>query len=134
MAHVLVALHLPVRPHVAGASSGQSPCESCPAAIAVPLNLIFGVAAAWTIAKFEFKGKAFLNTLIDLPFAMSPVVIGLTLVLVYNRRDGWFVQCGGVEYGDGHLGAPDVALDGVHEPAPGVGRGREAVPEGHRRV
>ncbi|OKP62329.1 sulfate/thiosulfate transporter permease subunit, partial [Ensifer adhaerens] len=47
------------------------------AAIAVPLNLVFGVAAAWAIAKFEFKGKAFLTTLIDLPFSVSPVISGL---------------------------------------------------------
>ena len=47
------------------------------AAIAVPLNLVFGVAAAWAVAKFEFRGKAFLTTLIDLPFAVSPVVAGL---------------------------------------------------------
>ena len=47
------------------------------AAIAVPLNLVFGVAAAWAIAKYEFKGKAFLTTLVDLPFSVSPVVAGL---------------------------------------------------------
>ena len=47
------------------------------AAIAVPLNLVFGVAAAWAIAKFDFRGKAFLTTLIDLPFSVSPVVAGL---------------------------------------------------------
>src|SRR5688572_28530606 len=47
------------------------------AAISVPLNLVFGIAAAWAIAKFEFKGKAFLITLIDLPFSVSPVISGL---------------------------------------------------------
>ncbi|MEJ8853036.1 sulfate ABC transporter permease subunit CysW [Variovorax robiniae] len=58
------------------------------AAIAVPLNLVFGVAAAWAIAKYEFKGKAFLTTLVDLPFAVSPVVAGLIYVLVFGAQ-GW---------------------------------------------
>ncbi|MGH8443012.1 MAG: sulfate ABC transporter permease subunit CysW [Nevskiaceae bacterium] len=58
------------------------------AAIAVPLNLVFGVAAAWAIAKFEFRGKAFLTTLIDLPFSVSPVVAGLVYVLIFGAQ-GW---------------------------------------------
>ncbi|MEY3121617.1 MAG: sulfate/thiosulfate transporter permease subunit [Pseudomonadota bacterium] len=58
------------------------------AAIAVPLNLIFGVAAAWAIAKFEFRGKNILTTLIDLPFSVSPVVAGLIYVLVFGLQ-GW---------------------------------------------
>ena len=58
-------------------------------AIAVPLNLIFGVAAAWTIAKFEFRGKQLLTTLIDLPFSVSPVVAGLIYVLLFGAQ-GWF--------------------------------------------
>lgn len=58
------------------------------ALIAVPLNLVFGVAAAWCIAKYEFKGKAFLTTLIDLPFSISPVVAGLMYVLVFGAN-GW---------------------------------------------
>jgi sulfate/thiosulfate transport system permease protein len=58
------------------------------AAIAVPLNLIFGVSAAWAIAKFEFKGKSFLITLIDLPFAVSPVIAGLIYVLMFGLQ-GW---------------------------------------------
>jgi len=58
------------------------------AAIAVPLNLVFGVAAAWTIAKFEFRGKAFLTTLVDLPFSVSPVVAGLVYVLLFGAH-GW---------------------------------------------
>ena len=58
------------------------------AAIAVPLNLVFGVAAAWCIAKYEFKGKAFLTTLIDLPFSVSPVVAGLVYVLMFGAN-GW---------------------------------------------
>jgi sulfate transport system permease protein len=59
------------------------------AAIAVPLNLIFGVAAAWAIAKFEFRGKSALITLIDLPFAVSPVIAGLIFILVFGTH-GWF--------------------------------------------
>ena len=59
------------------------------AAIAVPLNLVFGVAAAWAIAKFEFRGKSVLITLIDLPFAVSPVIAGLIYVLIFGLQ-GWF--------------------------------------------
>jgi sulfate transport system permease protein len=59
------------------------------AAVAVPLNLVFGVAAAWAIAKYEFWGKAFLTTLVDLPFSVSPVVSGLIYVLVFGAQ-GWF--------------------------------------------
>jgi sulfate transport system permease protein len=59
------------------------------AGIAVPLNLAFGVAAAWAIAKFEFRGKSLLITLIDLPFSVSPVVAGLIYVLVFGLQ-GWF--------------------------------------------
>jgi sulfate/thiosulfate transport system permease protein len=58
------------------------------ACVAVPLNLLFGVAAAWAIAKYEFRGKAFLTTLIDLPFSVSPVVAGLVYVLVFGAQ-GW---------------------------------------------
>jgi sulfate transport system permease protein len=58
-------------------------------AIAVPLNLVFGVSAAWAIAKFEFRGKALLTTLVDLPFSVSPVVAGLIYVLVFGAQ-GWF--------------------------------------------
>ncbi|SDG33053.1 sulfate transport system permease protein [Pelagibacterium luteolum] len=54
------------------------------AAISVPLNMVFGVAAAWAIAKYEFKGKAFLTTLIDLPFSVSPVIAGLVYVLLFG--------------------------------------------------
>jgi sulfate transport system permease protein len=59
------------------------------AAIAVPLNLVFGLAAAWCIAKFEFRGKSLLLTLIDLPFSVSPVIAGLIYVLVFGLQ-GWF--------------------------------------------
>lgn len=58
------------------------------AAITVPLNTIFGVIAAWTITKFSFKGKGLFVTLIDLPFAVSPVIGGLIFVLVFGRQ-GW---------------------------------------------
>jgi sulfate/thiosulfate transport system permease protein len=58
------------------------------AAITVPLNLVFGVMAAWAIAKFEFRGKNLLITLIDLPFAISPVIAGLVYVLVFGAQ-GW---------------------------------------------
>ena len=59
------------------------------AAIAVPFNLVFGVAAAWAIAKFEFRGKNTLITLIDLPFAVSPVIAGLIFILLFGSH-GWF--------------------------------------------
>ena len=59
------------------------------AAIAVPANLVFGIAAAWAIAKFDFRGKQVLITLIDLPFSVSPVIAGLVYVLVFGAQ-GWF--------------------------------------------
>ncbi len=59
------------------------------AAVAVPLNLVFGVAAGWAIAKFDFRGKNVLLTLIDLPFAVSPVIAGMIFVLLFGRQ-GWF--------------------------------------------
>jgi sulfate transport system permease protein len=57
--------------------------------ISVPLNLVFGVSAAWAIAKFEFRGKSILLTLIDLPFSVSPVISGLIYVLMFGAQ-GWF--------------------------------------------
>lgn len=59
------------------------------AAIAVPLNVIFGVAAAWSVAKFNFRGKSILTTIIDMPFSVSPVIAGLMLVLMFGTQ-GWF--------------------------------------------
>ena len=59
------------------------------AAVVVPLNTVFGLAASWCIAKFEFRGKAFFTTLIDLPLAISPVISGLVYVLVFGLQ-GWF--------------------------------------------
>ncbi|WP_442953812.1 sulfate ABC transporter permease subunit CysW [Pararhizobium sp.] len=69
------------------------------AGISVPLNLVFGVAAAWAIAKFEFKGKAFLTTLIDLPFSVSPVISGLVFVLLFGAGSalGPFLQSYGIK-------------------------------------
>ena len=61
------------------------------ALIAVPLNAVFGVACAWLLARYEFKGKRLLDTIIDLPFAISPVVVGLALILVWGN-DGWFAS------------------------------------------
>jgi sulfate transport system permease protein len=69
------------------------------AAIAVPLNVVFGVAASWAIAKFEFKGKAFLTTLIDLPFSVPPVISGLVYVLLFGSGSvvgPWF-KANGIE-------------------------------------
>ena len=59
------------------------------AAIAVPLNIVFGISAAWAIAKYDFRGKTVLLTLIDLPFSVSPVVSGLVYVLLFGAQ-GWF--------------------------------------------
>lgn len=67
------------------------------AAISVPLNAIFGIAAAWFITKFDFRGKAFLITLIDLPFSVSPVVAGLCIVLTFGANSAigaWLVDQG----------------------------------------
>jgi sulfate/thiosulfate transport system permease protein len=58
------------------------------AAIAVPLNLVFGICAAWAISKYEFRGKTLLLSLIDLPFSVSPVVAGLVYILIFGRN-GW---------------------------------------------
>src|SRR5256885_4444739 len=59
------------------------------ALVSVPLNLLFGIAAAWAIARFDFRGKSLLITLIDLPFSVSPVVAGLIYVLLFGSM-GWF--------------------------------------------
>jgi sulfate transport system permease protein len=59
-------------------------------AIAVPLNTVFGIACAIVLVRHNFRGKALLNGIIDLPFAVSPIVIGLSLILVYGSVDGWF--------------------------------------------
>ena len=69
------------------------------AVIAVPLNLVFGVAAAWTVAKYDFWGKAFLTTLIDLPFSISPVVSGMVYVLLFGAQGllGPWLQANNIE-------------------------------------
>ena len=69
------------------------------AAIAVPLNLVFGLTASWAIAKFEFRGKSLLLTLIDLPFSISPVVSGLVFVLLFGAQGllGPFLQAHGLQ-------------------------------------
>lgn len=68
-------------------------------AVAVPLNLVFGVAASWAIAKYEFRGKAFLTTLIDLPFSVSPVISGLVSVLLFGAGGlfGPFLKSHGIQ-------------------------------------
>ncbi len=60
------------------------------ASITVPINTVFGLAAAWLITKFSFRGKSLLATIIDLPFAVSPVIAGLIFVLVFSTTHGWF--------------------------------------------
>jgi len=78
------------------------------AGIAVPANLLFGVAAAWAIGKFDFFGKSVLITLIDLPFAVSPVVSGLVYVLLFGSRDFW-VRGGRSRHQD-HFAVPGIVL------------------------
>lgn len=91
------------------------------AAIAVPLNLVFGVAASWAIAKFDFRGKALLTTLIDLPFSVSPVVAGLVFVLVFGLH-GWFgpwLRAAGIEI---IFAVPGIVLATVFVTFPFVAR------------
>ncbi|MCJ8510077.1 sulfate ABC transporter permease subunit CysW [Rhizobium lemnae] len=91
------------------------------AAIAVPLNLVFGVAAAWAIAKFEFKGKAFLITLIDLPFSISPVISGLVYVLLFGSHSvlGPILKSYGIEI---LFAVPGIVLATVFVTFPFVAR------------
>ncbi|MBW8320064.1 MAG: sulfate ABC transporter permease subunit CysW, partial [Rhizobium sp.] len=91
------------------------------AAIAVPLNLVFGVAAAWAIAKFEFKGKTFLITLIDLPFSISPVISGLVYVLLFGSQSliGPFLKSYGIEI---LFAVPGIVLATVFVTFPFVAR------------
>ncbi len=81
-------------------------------AIAVPANLVFGVCAAWAIAKFNFRGKSILITLIDLPFAVSPVIAGLIYVLIFGLQ-GWF---------------PPAAQEAFFAPAAGIVRNIADIP------
>ena len=91
------------------------------AAIAVPMNLVFGVAAAWAIAKFEFKGKAFLTTLIDLPFSVSPVISGLVYVLLFGAHSvlGPWLKSHGIEI---LFAVPGIVLATVFVTFPFVAR------------
>ena len=91
------------------------------AAISVPLNLIFGVAAAWAIAKFEFKGKAFLITLIDLPFSISPVISGLVYVILFSSHSvlGPWLKSYGIEI---LFAVPGIVLATVFVTFPFVAR------------
>jgi len=91
------------------------------AAIAVPLNAAFGLAAAWSIAKFDFRGKSLLLTLIDLPLSMSPVVSGLVWVLLFGAR-GWFgpwLEAGGIKI---IFAAPGIVLGTILVTVPLVAR------------
>jgi sulfate/thiosulfate transport system permease protein len=91
------------------------------AAIAVPLNLVFGLAASWAIAKFDFKGKAFLITLIDLPFSISPVISGLVYVLLFGANSvlGPWLKANGVEV---LFAVPGIVLATVFVTFPFVAR------------
>lgn len=91
------------------------------AAISVPLNVVFGLAAAWAIAKFEFKGKAFLTTLIDLPFSVSPVIAGLVYVLLFGSHSllGPWLKSHGIEV---LFAVPGIVLATVFVTFPFVAR------------
>ncbi|MBV8678998.1 MAG: sulfate ABC transporter permease subunit CysW [Aquitalea sp.] len=91
------------------------------AAIAVPLNLVFGVAAAWAIARFDFRGKSLLTTLIDLPFAVSPVVAGLMFILLFgaNTVAGSWLQDHGLQV---IFAVPGIVLATVFVTFPFVAR------------
>ena len=96
------------------------------AAIAVPANLVFGVAASWAIAKFDFKGKSFLLTLIDLPFAVSPVVSGLVFVLLFGANSvlGPWLQDMGIQV---LFAVPGIVLATIFITFPFVAR--ELIPQ-----
>jgi len=91
------------------------------AAIAVPANLAFGVAAAWAVAKFEFRGKSLLTTLIDLPFSVSPVIAGLVYVLLFGAQGylGPFLEQHGIEI---IFAVPGIVLATIFVTVPFVAR------------
>ncbi|MBZ9754082.1 sulfate ABC transporter permease subunit CysW [Mesorhizobium sp. ESP6-5] len=91
------------------------------AAISVPLNIVFGISAAWAIAKFEFKGKAFLTTLIDLPFSVSPVISGLVYVLLFGAQGllGEWLKAHGIQI---LFAVPGIVLATVFVTFPFVAR------------
>ena len=91
------------------------------AAIAVPLNLAFGLCASWAIAKFEFKGKSFLITLIDLPFSVSPVISGLIYVLLFGAQ-GWFGPWLGAHHFKVIFAVPGIVLATVFVTFPFIAR------------
>jgi sulfate/thiosulfate transport system permease protein len=95
------------------------------AAIAVPANIVFGLAAAWAIAKFEFKGKSILNSLIDLPFSVSPVIAGLIYVLLFGAQGyfGPYLQSEGIQI---VFALPGIVLATIFVTVPFVAR--ELVP------
>jgi sulfate/thiosulfate transport system permease protein len=95
------------------------------AGIAVPANLIFGLAASWAIAKFEFPGKSILNTLIDLPFSVSPVISGLVYVLLFGLQGyfGVYLQSQGIQI---IFAVPGIVLATIFVTFPFVAR--ELVP------
>ena len=91
------------------------------AAVAVPLNVVFGVCASWAIAKFEFKGKAFLITLIDLPFSVSPIISGMVYVLLFGAGSflGPWLKSYGIEV---LFALPGIILATIFVPFPFVAR------------
>lgn len=91
------------------------------AGVAVPLNLVFGVAAAWATTKYQFRGKSILITIIDLPFAISPIVAGLMLVLVFGSQGWWgeWLSDRGIQV---IFGVPGVILATVFVTFPFVAR------------
>jgi sulfate/thiosulfate transport system permease protein len=91
------------------------------AAIAVPLNLAFGLCAAWAIAKFEFRGKSFLITLIDLPFSVSPVISGLIYVLLFGAQ-GWLGPWLGAHHFKVIFAVPGIVLATIFVTFPFVAR------------
>jgi sulfate transport system permease protein len=95
------------------------------AAIAVPANIVFGLAASWALAKFEFKGKSILNTLIDLPFSVSPVISGLIYVLLFGAMGylGPYLQSENIQI---IFALPGIALATIFVTFPFVAR--ELVP------
>jgi len=91
------------------------------AAIAVPLNLVFGLCAAWAITKFEFRGKQLLITLIDLPFSVSPVVAGLIYVLIFGAQ-GWAQPWFGDHVGKVLFAVPGIVLATIFVTFPFIAR------------
>ncbi|MGD9509457.1 MAG: sulfate ABC transporter permease subunit CysW [Geminicoccaceae bacterium] len=91
------------------------------AAIAVPANLIFGLCAAWAIAKFEFKGKSLLITLIDLPFSVSPVIAGLIYVLLFGAQ-GWIGPWLGAHHFKIIFAVPGIVLATIFVTFPFIAR------------